>query len=31
MAQELPQNSIEPTFLPSLVTSLLLIKDLSLK
>jgi len=31
MAQELPQNSIEPTFLPSLVTSLILIKDLSLK
>ncbi len=31
MAQELPQNAIEPTFLPSLVTSLILIKDLSIK
>ncbi len=31
MAQELPQNAIEPTFLPSIVTSLILIKDLSLK
>jgi hypothetical protein len=31
MAQELPQNSIEPTFLPSIVTSLILIKDLSIK
>ncbi len=31
MAQELPKNSIEPTFLPSLVTSWILIKDLSIK
>jgi hypothetical protein len=31
MAQELPQNSIEPTFLPSIVTSLILIKDLSIR
>jgi hypothetical protein len=31
MAQELPQNSIEPTFLPSIVTSLILIKDLEIK
>lgn len=31
MSQELPQNAIEPTFLPSLVTSLILIKDLSIK
>lgn len=31
MAQELPQNAIEPTFMPSLVTSLILIKDLSIK
>jgi hypothetical protein len=31
MGQELPQSSIEPTFLPSIVTSLILIKDLSLK
>ena len=30
MAQELPQNAIEPTFLPSIVTSLILIKDLSI-
>lgn len=31
MGQELPQNAIEPTFLPSIVTSLVLIKDLSIK
>lgn len=31
MGQELPQNSIEPTFLPSIVTSLVLIKDLNIK
>lgn len=31
MAQELPKDCIEPTFLPSVVTSLLLIKDLSIK
>ncbi|HEX4963549.1 MAG TPA: hypothetical protein VF173_22155 [Thermoanaerobaculia bacterium] len=31
MGQELPQNAIEPTFLPSIVTSLIFIKDLSLK
>jgi hypothetical protein len=31
MGQELPQNAIEPTFLPSIVTSLILIKDLSIK
>jgi hypothetical protein len=31
MSQELPQNSIEPAFLPSIVTSLILIKDLSIK
>ena len=31
MAQELPQNSIEPTFLPSLVTSWILIRDLEIK
>lgn len=31
MSQELPQNAIEPTFLPSIVTSLILIKDLSIK
>jgi hypothetical protein len=31
MAQELPQNAIEPTFLPSVVTSLILVKDLSIK
>jgi len=31
MAQELPENSIEPTFLPSIVTSLILIKDLSIR
>jgi hypothetical protein len=31
MGQELPQNAIEPTFFPSMVTSLILIKDLSIK
>jgi hypothetical protein len=31
MGQELPQNAIEPTFLPSIVTSMVLIKDLSIK
>ena len=31
MAQELPQNGAEPTFLPSIVTSLILIKDLSIQ
>jgi hypothetical protein len=31
MAQELPENAIDPTFLPSIVTSLILIKDLSIK
>jgi hypothetical protein len=31
MGQELPQGNIEPTFLPSVVTSLVLIKDLSIK
>jgi hypothetical protein len=31
MGQELPANSIEPTFLPSIVTGLILIKDLSIK
>jgi len=31
MGQELPVNAIEPTFLPSLVTSLILIKDLSIR
>lgn len=31
MSQELPQNAIEPTFLPSIVTSLVLIKDLSIR
>jgi hypothetical protein len=31
LAQELPQNGAEPTFLPSIVTSLILIKDLSIK
>jgi hypothetical protein len=31
MGQELPQNAIEPTFLPSIVTSLILIKDLSIR
>lgn len=30
MGQELPQNAIEPTFLPSIVTSLILVKDLSI-
>jgi hypothetical protein len=29
--QELPANSIEPTFLPSIVTSMILIKDLKIK
>jgi hypothetical protein len=31
MGQERPGDSLEPTFLPSIVTSLILIKDLSLK
>ncbi len=31
MAQELPSGGLEPTFLPSIVTSLILIKDLSIK
>jgi hypothetical protein len=31
MAQELPPGMLEPTFLPSIVTSLVLIKDLSIK
>lgn len=31
MGQELPQNSIEPTFLPSIMTGLILIKDLSIR
>lgn len=31
MAQELPQGMLEPTFLPSLVTSFILIKDLEIK
>jgi hypothetical protein len=31
MAQELPRNGIEPVFLPSLVTSWILIKDLDIK
>jgi hypothetical protein len=30
MAQQLPDNAVEPTFLPSVVTSLILIKDLSI-
>lgn len=31
MAQHLPTNGVEPTFLPSIVTSLILVKDLSIK
>lgn len=31
MSQELPANAIEPTFLPSVVTSMILIKDLSIR
>lgn len=31
MGQELPQGAIEPTFLPSIVTSLILIKDLKIR
>ena len=31
MGQHLPQNGFEPAFLPSIVTSLILIKDLSIK
>ena len=31
MAQELPPGMLEPTFLPSVVTSFVLIKDLSIK
>jgi hypothetical protein len=31
MGQELPKNAIEPTFLPSVVTSLILVKDLSIR
>lgn len=31
MAQELPANAIEPTFFPSVVTSLILVKDLAIR